>query len=479
MSFKGLSAKQIVSLKESDAFINVYEGAVRSGKSFVSLLRFLQHVKDGPPGNYLISGKSERTIMMNVIDPLQNMTGDIIRYNRGMGLFTLFGKKIYVVGAADERAEGRIRGSTYCGSLVDEATLIPEGFFRMLLTRHTVQGAKIFATTNPDSPFHWLKHDFIDMHVDDPNYLKTFKFVIDDNPSLSEDKKNEIKKSYTGLWYKRFIEGSWVMAEGAIFDFFDQKIYVKQRPPTYAKYYLLGIDYGTTNPFAAVLVGFNDDHHPTLWVEKEYYWDSKKAGFQKTDQDYANDLRKEFGEYPIKMIYLDPSAASFHVELRRQKWVVKQANNDVLDGIRFVSNLFTQGDLVICKQCENLIKEIEGYTWDPKSAKLGEDIPVKVRDHACVTGDTLIHTSKGFVQIKDLNLDISNRILYNYNVEKNHIELDEFVNPTITRNNAEVFELQLENGIILKATPDHQVMTERGYIEIQNLLMDDVVLCYH
>jgi PBSX family phage terminase large subunit len=382
MALRELSPKQIIALNDSDAFVNIYEGAVRSGKSYVSLIRFMEHVRNGPEEKYVVCGKSERTIMMNVIDPLQSFTGGIIRYNRGMGVFYLFGKKVYVVGANDERAEGKIRGPTFAGALVDEATLLPEGFFRMLLSRLTIDGAKLFATTNPDSPFHWLKHEFIDVNSNDQAFLKTFKFVIDDNPSLSQSKKNELKRSYQGLFYKRFIEGQWVLAEGAIFDFFDHKTHVVREAITYAKYWILGVDYGTTNPFAACLIGFNDDHHPSIWVEREYYWDSKTMGHQKTDMEYAEDIKRVFNGYPLRSIYLDPAAASFEVELRRHKMPVKQAKNDVLDGIRFVSNLFTAGDLVIKKDCLNLIKEIEGYVWDSKSARDGVDRPIKVRDHA-------------------------------------------------------------------------------------------------
>jgi PBSX family phage terminase large subunit len=382
VSLKQLSPKQIKALNESDAFCNIYEGAVRSGKSYVSLIRFLKHLNEGPDANYIVCGKSERTVMMNILDPLQKFTGGLVKYHKASGYFTLFNKKVYVVGANDERAEGKIRGPTFAGALVDEATLIPEGFFRMLLTRLTIPDSQIFCTTNPDSPFHWLKHEFIDVHADDTKFLKTFRFVIDDNPSLSQGKKDELRKSYQGLWYKRFIEGEWVLAEGAIFDFFKQNIHVVKDAPSYAKYWILGVDYGTTNPFSAILIGFNDDVHPTLWVEREFYWDSKQVGYQKTDAEYAFDIRKTFEGYPISTIYLDPAAASFDVELRRARLPVRQAKNDVLDGIRFVSSLFMNGDLVIKRDCVNLIKEIEGYVWDAKSHKDGVDRPIKVRDHA-------------------------------------------------------------------------------------------------
>jgi PBSX family phage terminase large subunit len=297
-----------------------------------------------------------------------------------LGEFTIFDKKVYVVGANDERAEGKIRGSTFAGALVDEASIIPESFFKMLLSRLSVDNAKVFVTTNPDSPLHWLKTDFIDRRSELD--ISVFRFVLDDNPSLGQVYKDNLKKEYKGLWYKRFILGDWVLAEGSIYDFFDTALHVVQAPKTYAKQFFVGIDYGTTNPFAAVLVGFNDDAHPAIWVEKEYYWDSKAMGFQKTDSEYARDLEREFGGYPVTLYYLDPSAASFEVELKRNKKPVKQAINDVLDGIRFVGSMIAQGDLVICKKCVNLIKEMESYVWDSKSVKLGEDKPLKQHDHS-------------------------------------------------------------------------------------------------
>lgn len=379
---KTFSPKQLEALKGSHARMNICEGAVSSGKSFIFLIRFLEELESGPPGEYLIGGKSETTVLRNVVKPLDTMTGGILRYNHSRREFSLFDRMVYVVGANDERAEGKIRGLTLAGSLLDEATLLPQSFFKMCLSRLRVPNAKLFATTNPDSKFHWLKTDFLDKFADDPEELASFKFKLEDNPYLTDAYKTALKKEYSGLWYRRFIEGEWVQAEGAIYDFFDEEIHVVAKPPTYAKSYYLGIDYGTTNAFAAVLIGFNDDHSPCMWVEKEYYWDSKVMGYQKTDAEYAQDIQRAFAGYPIRLTYLDPSAASFETEMRRQKMPVKQAKNEVIDGIRYVATLLSQGDLVICKDCKNLLKEIESYVWDEKSVRLGEDKPIKQRDHA-------------------------------------------------------------------------------------------------
>jgi phage terminase large subunit len=73
---------------------------------------------------------------------------------------------------------------------------------------------------------------------------------------------------------------------------------------------------------------------------------------------------------------------AIQLELKRQRQPVAQAKNDVLEGIRATASLFIAGELIISSKCKNLIKEIQGYVWDEKSVKLGEDKPLKQRDHA-------------------------------------------------------------------------------------------------
>lgn len=376
-----MSNQQKISLVESNARINLWIGAVRSGKSFASLWRFIKYIMKGPSGDLMIIGKSADTIKRNIVSEIADFLGMDVRYYEGKREIHLWGRKIYLVGANDERAVQKIQGSTLAGAYVDELTLIPESFWTMLLSRLSVPGAKVFATTNPDSPFHWVKKSLLDRK--DELDLKTWEFFLDDNPSLDEYYVLNLKKEYRGLWYQRYIEGRWVLAEGTIYDFFDNNLHVMDFQPSHnAEYYLMGIDYGTTNPTAFTLVGYNANYYPNMWVEKEYYWDSVKQHRQKTDTEYAEDLVEFIKDFPVRAIYLDPSAASFKTELQRQRVKnILDANNDVLDGIRFVSNLLANGTLKVCKRCKNLIDEFGTYTWDIKSHELGIDKPRKTNDH--------------------------------------------------------------------------------------------------
>lgn len=380
MDISSLSNKQIQSFQKSNSRINIFEGPVRAGKSFIGLLRWIEFCRNGPKGPLIICGRTDKTIKRNIINPLQDMIGNAVKYSIGKGEVQMYDRIMYVVGANDERAEAKIRGSEFAGALIDELTLIPENFCKMLLSRLSIPKAKLFASTNPDSPFHWVKKDIIDRQ----NELNcsVFSFSIDDNPSLSEEYKNELKKEYQGLWYKRYIEGLWVMAEGAVYDFFNEDLHVIDMPTANATSYIVGVDYGTTNPCVFVLIGYNPSSFPNMWLEKEYYYDSRATQRQKSDYEYAIDFMKFIDGIHVDAIYVDPSAASFKQELRRNGVSgVRDAINDVVPGIRFQGQLLSNGTYKICSNCVETIKEYSNYVWDAKSSQRGDDKPVKLNDH--------------------------------------------------------------------------------------------------
>jgi len=385
------SPKQKRFIKESTALINIAHGSVRSGKTYSSLMRWAKHVIEAPDDKLYMIGHSQESIYENAVKPFMD---DLFRgyctWYPGKHVLNFSGKDIKCIGAKDQGSVRRITGNTHTGSYVDEMTLIPQNFIDMLTTRLSTPDpkdpgkvySKLFATTNPSSPYHNVKQ-MID-RADGKNVFE-LHFTLEDNPFLEEDYLNLIKSIHTGLFYRRNVLGEWVMAEGAIYDFFDKKYHVVDEPPTAAQFYIAGIDYGTSNPLCCLLIGFNPNIRPALWVEKEYYYDPKAMGRQQTDGQFADQIQRFLEPYNVRVIYLDPSAQSMEVELRQRQMRVKQADNDVLNGIRTVSNFLGSGDLVICNQAQNLIREIEGYVWDSKKIEKGEDVPLKVRDHAVDT----------------------------------------------------------------------------------------------
>ncbi len=462
MSKQLLSPKQIYSLKNSNARLNIWEGPVRSGKSYAIYWRWIDFIQNGPPGPLIITGRTEPTIKRNVIRPLYDLIGDDLKYKSGNGEINLWGRTIDVVGANDERAEAKIRGSEFVGALMDEVTIIPENFVKMLFSRLSLPGSQFFGSTNPDSPFHWLKTDYIDK--EDSMNVKVFSFKMEDNPSLSEQFKNDLKKEYSGLWYQRYIDGKWVLAEGAIYDFFTEDIHTIAYPPGVASGYIVGIDYGTNNPTVFSLIGYNYSLYPNIWLEKEYYYDSKAKNRQKSDSEYGKDLTDFIAGYNVKAIYVDPSALSFKVELRKIGVDnVLDAVNDVLPGIRFQGQLISNGTYKMCKCCANAIKEYSTYLWDERASKRGVDQPLKQNDHCFVAG-TKIFTSDGYKNIEEIT---SNDFVLTRNGFK------KVYGTWKSKEKQKIIKVNIEDKI-LYCTPNHKFYTgNRGKIEAASLTHND------
>ncbi len=383
-----LSPKQLEFIINSNAKWNIAHGAVRTGKTVGGVFRFMQAADQCPDSKIFIVGHTFDTAYRNVIRLLME--------SEELALFRPFctwsGKKLHfrdkvitVLGAKDEGAIGNFQGDTYSLVYCDEMTLYPESIIDMIDTRLSKPYSMGFAGMNPSHPEHKIKKWIDKAEEGDKNYY-ALHFVLDDNPYIDEDYKNRVRNSSTGLFYKRNVLGIWCMAEGAIFDHFDKKIHVVDKPPRAAEYWIAGIDYGTANPFCCLLIGVSTGRYTQqgvqMWVEKEYYWDPKKKGRQKVNSEFADDVQAFLEPYAVKNIYLDPSAEAFQLELRRRGMHATHANNDVLNGIQHTSTYLRNGKLLICKECTNTIREIESYVWDSKAAKKGYDEPLKENDHS-------------------------------------------------------------------------------------------------
>lgn len=385
-----MSDAQINSLTDSTARINIWHGSVRSSKTIMSIIRWLEYIKSAPKGKLLMIGKTERTLKRNILDVIEEIVGQSnYHFSSGKGEVRIFDRVIDIVGANDERSENKIRGTTLAGAYGDELTLWPESFFKMLMTRLSIKGSMFFGTTNPDSPYHWLKTDYLDREHE--LNMASFHFTLQDNPALDPDYIADLEKEYSGLWYKRFIEGLWVMAEGVIYDMFnnDKHVVSEEDLPVnvmeFDRYYV-PIDYGTANPTTFLMIGERTNHNGEWesYVLKEYYYDGRREQVQKTDSEYADDLIEFIGDIPVEHIYVDPSAKSFITELKKRNEIrasIMEAVNDVVDGIREVGKRLKNNLLFVMESCTNILREFNSYVWDPKSQKVGEDKPMKDNDH--------------------------------------------------------------------------------------------------
>lgn len=381
MSFKAgiFSPKQLDAMANCNARQNILEGSVRAGKTVATVIAVANEISKLPEGaNILFAAKTSTTLYRNIISLMVEIYGSSrVQYSKGSLEGKIFGRTFYAVGANDEKAAGKIQGLTLAFAYCDEVSLFPESFYQMLLSRLSDHDAKLIATTNPDSPHHWLKKNYLDR--EDELNLKSWHFSIDENENLDKEYVESLKKEYTGLWYKRFILGLWVLAEGAIYDMFDDDKHVKPSDGGYSQYYV-SCDYGTTNPCVFLMWGLIPGQKRHLI--KEYYWDSKEEGSQKTDSNYADDMINFIGSTNVYEIIVDPSAASFIAELKTRGLNPTPANNDVIEGIMDVSTELERGIISIDPSCVETIKEFSGYVWDKKASDRGEDKPIKQSDHA-------------------------------------------------------------------------------------------------
>lgn len=373
--------------------IALWSGAVASGKTVASLLAFLILVARAPrTGLIVMTGRTLQTIERNLIDVLQDerlfgSMARLVHHTKGATTAVILGRTVHLVGANDARSEGRIRGSTICLAYADEATLLPQGFWAMLLSRLRVEGAKLLATTNPDAPAHWLRRDYL-LRAGEIG-MRHWHFTLDDNPGLPEGFAERLKAQYVGLWYRRFVRGEWIAGEGAVFDVWDPDRHVVSELPLIRRWVAAGIDYGTVNPLHAVLLGLGADG--VLYATSEWRWDARAQKRQLTDAQYSSKLRNWLDGVPVpgmsgtgvlpEWVVVDPSAASFWTQLHTDGLDPRKGDNSVLDGIRLVSSMLAGGQLKVHESCEHLIDEIPSYSWDEKATAKGEDAPVKEADH--------------------------------------------------------------------------------------------------
>jgi PBSX family phage terminase large subunit len=334
-------------------------------------------------------GKTNATLQRNVLNDLFDVVGpaNFKWVNRQQGELKIFGRRVYCFGANNEDAESKIRGATFAGAYCDEASLYPQSVFNQLMARMSVPGAKCFCNTNPDNPYHWFYTDYIiNDAIEDK---KIWHFVMEDNLSLDPDYVRTLKQIYKGVWYDRMILGLWIAAEGRIYDMFeadrhmvDTRAALKDVRPTTIKY-IVACDYGTASVMSWGL--YAKLPSGIVYKIKEYYYDAMVEKTQKTDSEFAREFQIWLGKLLPWAVYCDPSAASWKLELMQRGYKVLNADNDVINGIRYVSSQLSSGNYFMDRSCVNSKKEYMSYVWDKQAQLQGMDKPLKIRDHTCDT----------------------------------------------------------------------------------------------
>ena len=378
----------------------IADGSIRSGKTVSMGTSFLLWAMNDFSGrDFALCGKTIGSLRRNVIRDFKKIAigrGYEVTENRTDKVITISDGSVtnyfYCFGGRDESSQDLIQGMTLAGVLFDEVALMPESFVNQATGRCSVEGSKFFFNCNPEGRMHWFKVNWINRYID--KRLLYLHFTMDDNLSLPERIKERYRRMYTGIFYRRYILGQWCAAEGVIYDNWSEERngFVTEEVKPWERGGVIryvAVDYGTTNP--TVFLDAWDDG-TCFWITKEYYQDSRSEQQQKTPEQHAEDLDRFLDGDKDAVIIIDPSAEAFKLELRNRGYRVKNANNDVLDGIRLMSVFIQRGALRVDKSCVNFRKEIESYVWDQKARERGEEKPVKTKDHAMDACRYLIKT---------------------------------------------------------------------------------------
>lgn len=388
MIFKPFSKKQLATLcwwgpdspyRDRDAVI--CDGAVRSGKSLCMFVSFITWAGCSFRNSaFAICGRTASSVRRNLIQPylpVLESLGYKCRYYMSQAKVTveMNGREntFWIFGGKDEASASLIQGMTLSGVMFDEVALMPRSFVEQALARCSVEGSKFWFNCNPSNPSHWFYNEWIKKsRQKNALYLH---FTMSENPSLSKEMLQRYENMYSGAFYERFVKGRWVAADGAVYPMFGEGC-MADCPEQCTRYYI-SCDYGTVNPASFGLWGLSGG---TWYRLREYYWSSKREGAQKTDEEYYKELRKLADGCNITAVVCDPSAASFITLIKRKgEFQVIPAKNDVLDGIRRVSDALKNGTIKICRGCDDTVREFSLYRWDEGSIK---DCPKKENDHA-------------------------------------------------------------------------------------------------
>lgn len=370
----------------------IADGSIRSGKTISMIDGFFTWSLSNFDGeNFIIAGKSMGALKRNVIEPAQQiLNAKNISYNyirSGDANIKIGNNTYYLFGGNNEASQDVIQGLTAAGALGDEVALMPRSFVEQMTARCSVENSKIWLNCNPGNPYNFLKTEYIDQAT--KKQIFHLKFELEDNLNLPQKTIERFKRMYSGVFYQRYINGLWVVAEGIIYQNFDRNtMIIEQKELPSMKEYFIGIDYGHQNATTFILSGLGEDNK--FYIIDEYFHSGKEEK-QKSPSQYVADFLswyekiKKTGVKPGR-VYVDPSAAGFITELwqktkKTKEFKIHKANNDVMPGIENVSSLITENRLLTVETCKNVIKEFGTYSWDPKAMERGEDRPIKQNDH--------------------------------------------------------------------------------------------------
>lgn len=362
----------------------IADGAIRSGKTVSMSLSFvIWAMETFNEQNLAMCGKtigSFRRNVLSVLKPMLLSRGYKYKDHRADNMFEVtYNNKtnyFYIFGGKDERSQDLIQGITLAGVFFDEVALMPESFVNQATGRCSVSGSKFWFNCNPQAPAHYFKKEWIDKAEE--KSLLYLHFTMDDNLSLDEKIKARYRAMYTGVFFKRYILGLWVAAEGVIYDLFanDKSKFIieeKNLPPI--RYATIGVDFGGTgSAHSFTLTGFT--YNWDVIALDEYYWNNKEKGRLSPEEltnAFVDFVKRAQLKYKVYEAYCDSAEQTliegFSVAVLKNRLPIEVRNalkGPINDRIAFYNTLMAQGRFKVCSRCKALISALENAVFSGK-----------------------------------------------------------------------------------------------------------------
>lgn len=372
-------------------FLTVWEGSVRSMKTVTSLFGFLTYVMGYPISNsrFIMTGATQGSIYRNCIENefgILALSGGLMEEKTDKNnskYLSLIGtkKKIYYFGGDNVSSYKPIRGQTYAGWYADEINNHHQNTIVECFNRTVVSlDRRIFWTLNPDAPSHWIYSDYIDKYKkDNIAGYRWFHFTLDDNPAITPERRAELERQYTGVFYQRYILGRRVRAEGTIYTSFDRSRHIvndmpknKDGTPCTVIFCNIGADIGGNKSATSyVCTGFFIKDGKLAIIALDELYDKENHSTESIIKNFEKFAKQQKELYTVADGYVD-SAEQLIVKSMKNLGIINVHGSKkikIVDRIRLLDYLLSCDRAFIHQRCKHLIDAVENAVWDPKGMK--------------------------------------------------------------------------------------------------------------
>lgn len=402
-------------LKSAENNYIIADGSIRSGKTIACIIGFLTWSQEMFSGeSFILAGKTMGALKKNVIRPMLQMfeawgwpynyirSGTDARIEVGSNTY-------YLYGANTEASQDALQGLTAAGAYADEAALFPKSFIDQMIARCSVDGWKIWMNCNPAGPHHFIPEDFLQPKEAKKKKVYHLHFTMDDNLTVSPERKQAYKNAWPNgsVFYKRFVLGLWVAADGLIYQHFvdHEKEYLIDKEwldDNEIMYAVIGVDFGgTKSAHSFTLTGFTKGFKQVVVLEE--YYRKKRINPKQLQEDFIDFVRRARTKFKVYEAYCDSAEQTLIAGLESaciQAHVAIDIKNAIKgpinDRISFYNSLIAQERWKIMKHCKHIIEAFEQAVYDDK--KKNQDVRL---DDGLMNVDSLDSTEYSTESVQD------------------------------------------------------------------------------